>query len=122
MGELITTAQMEAIREIPLSGMQTPVSILRLESVANPDGDDTQVWAEIESTVGWIYEPLDYPKGDSVGGIQGVANEFRAYLPVDADIVVGDKLGVDGGLYSVVNVNDADTYRPMTRVALRKVE
>lgn len=122
MGELITAAQMEAISAIPLSGMQTPVSILRLELVANPDGDDQQVWTETEDTMGWIYEPLDYPKGDSVGGIQGVAHEFRAYLPVDADVRVGDQLGVDGAIFTVLNVNDADTYRPMTRAALRKVE
>lgn len=122
MGELITAAQMAAIREIPLAGMQTPVSILRLTSTANPDGDDTQVWAETESTIGWIYEPLDYPKGDAVGGIQGVANEFRAYLPVETEVEAGDRLGVDGEIYNVVNTNDADTYQPMRRAALRKVE
>ena len=122
MGELITAAQMEAIREIPLSGMQTPVSILRLEAVERPDGDDQQVWVEIESTMGWIYEPLDYPHGGAVGGVQAIAHEFRVYLPVETDIVPGDHLGADGQIFNVVNTNDADTYRPMLRAALVRAE
>lgn len=121
-GPLISEAQMEAIRGIPLAGMQTPVSILTLTTVSRPDADDQEVWAETDSVLGWIYEPLDYPKGDSVGGIQGIANEFRAYLPVGTLVEAGDRIGVDGQIYNVVNTNEADTYQPMLRAAMRRIE
>ena len=122
MEGLISAAEMEAIREVPLAGMATPCSILSLEPVPVADGDDRNEWVETASTVCWIWEPLGYPRGGEVGGVQGIAHEFRAYLPIDTDLEVGDRLGVDGEIYNVVNTNAGDTYRPMLRAALRKVE
>lgn len=121
MTELISAAEMDAIREVPMMGMQTVVSVLRLELVGISDGDDQQVWTEAQTVKGWIYEPLDYPRGNTTGGVQGTAQEYRAYLPVETDLSPGDRLGVEGVIYNVTDTNDGDTYRPMLRVALRKV-
>lgn len=119
---LISASEMEAIRKIPLQGMTTPVSILKLSTVTRDGADDLQVWATSESLLGWIWEPPDYPTGNVVGGVIGSSQEFRVYLPVGVDVEPGDRIGVAGLIYNVLNTNTANTYMPMLRLAVRRLE
>lgn len=120
--DLISPTEMEALRRIPLQGMTTPVSILKRQTIARDGADDQTVWVETETLNGWVWEVPDYPMGGEMGGVIGDAPAFRVYLPVGTDVDPGDQIGVDGVLYNVMNTNVANTYMPMLRVAVRRLE
>lgn len=120
--ELISPSEVDALGEYVEAGMQTPVSILSLTSIPVEDGDDQRVWATTANTMGWIFEPPDYPRGGQIGGVVGSAQEFRMYINRDIAVALGDRVGADGAIYEVLNSNDANTYRPMTRLSLRRAE
>lgn len=122
MAELITSSELGALREVVELGMQTEVSVLSLTDVEVDDGDTQQVWAETASVKGWLWEPVDYPRGGVVGGVRGEAHEFRLYLPIGTDLHVGDRVGVEGEIYNVVNTNASNTYQTELRASLRRLE
>lgn len=122
MGELVTTSELEALREVVELGMQTTISILREESIPVEDGDDQQVWATEEITKGWIFEPPAFSRGNVIGGVQGEVHEFRLFAPMGTDIQVGDRIGVEGQIFNVTDTNDTNTYQTELRASLRKVE
>lgn len=120
--DLISPSEMEALRRIPLMGMQTPVSILKYSAIQRDGADDQMVWLETETVNGWIWEPPDYPAGGVVGGVIADAPSFRVYLPVGVSVDVGDRIGADGVIYNVMNTNIANTFMPMLRLAVRRAE
>ena len=122
MAELITASELGALREVVETGMQTDVAILSLETVETTDGDDTTVWVEIASVKGWLWEPVDYPRGGVVGGVRGEAHEFRLYVPIGTDLHVGDRIGVTDDIYNVTNTNASNTYQTELRASLRRLE
>lgn len=119
---LVSESEIAALGEWVELGMTTPVSILTWEMVERDDSDSQNVWMETVSTLGWLWEPPDFPTGNDVGGVVGTAQDFRLYLKREVSVRPGDRVGVEGALYEVLNSNDANTFRPMTRVALRRVE
>ena len=122
MPGLVPTAALEHMAKLVERGMTTPVSILRNTPVARGDHDSQNVWAEIEDTMGWLWEPPEMPTGGDVGGVIGTANAHLLRLPRGTDCRVGDRIGVEGDLYEVLDDNSSDTYQTYLRLALRRVE
>jgi hypothetical protein len=119
---LVTESQMAALEDLVITGMTTPIAVLSLQTIEVEDGDDFRGWVQTADTDGWIWEPPDYPAGGVVGRVIGNAHEFRLYLRRRIDVQIGDRIGADGVVYEVLNTNDANTYQPMLRVALRRVD
>lgn len=122
MDGLISASEMEALRRIPLQGMTTPISILKRSTIERDGADPQTVWAVSEIINGWVWEVPEYTRGNTVGGVVGEAAAFRVYLPVGVDVEPGDQLGLDGLIYNVLNTNVANTYMPMLRVVVRRLE
>lgn len=120
--ELISQAELGALEDIVVAGMKTDVSVLRMETIEVEDGDDFRGWVEEASTTGWLWEPPDFPTGGDVGGVVGSAEEHRLFLRRAIEAGPGDRIGVEGVLYEVVNTNRSNTFQVMLRLALRRVE
>lgn len=120
--QLISPRELEALEKVVIAGMSTPTAILSYQAIANPDGDDRREWIQTDTTTGWLWEPPDFPTGGNVGGVVGVANEFRLFLRKEIEVEVGDRIGVEGVLYEVLNTNQSNTFQTMLRLSLRRVE
>ena len=119
---LISSAEMEALAETVIAGMDTPISVLSYQTITVPDGDDRREWVETATTTGWLWEPPDFPTGGNVGGVVGTAHEFRLFLRKEIEVEIGDRIGVEGVIYEVLNTNESNTFQPMLRVSLRRTE
>jgi hypothetical protein len=122
MAGLVSDAELAALGEVVELGMQTPVSLLRYELVARGDDDPQRVWTETATTVGWLWEPPEFPSGGDVGGVVGTSNAHLLRLPLGTDARAGDRIGVDGDLFEVLDDNSSDTYQTYLRLSLRRVE
>jgi hypothetical protein len=122
MAGLVSDAELAALGEIVEQGMQTPVTVLRMTEVTREDSDPQRVWTEILETKGWLWEPPEFPTGGDVGGVAGTANAHLLRLPLGTDAHTGDRIGVNGDLFEVLDDNSSDTYQTYLRLALRRVE
>lgn len=120
--ELVSQAELSALEDIVVAGMKTDVAVLRLQTIEVSDGDDYRGWVETETTTGWLWEPPDYPTGGDVGGVIGAATDHRLFLRSGIEATPGDRIGVDGVLYEILNTNQSNTFQVMLRLALRRVE
>lgn len=122
MAGLVSDAELAALGEVVERGMQTPVTVLRYSNVAREDDDPLRVWAEIADVMGWLWEPPEMPTGGDVGGVIGQANAHLLRLPRGTDCRTGDRIGVTGDIYEVLDDNSSDTYQTYLRLSLRRVE
>lgn len=120
--QLVSPAELEALEEIVVAGMSTPITILSLQEIEVPDGDYAREWVETADTTGWLWEPPDFPTGGNVGGVVGTAHEFRLFLRTEIEVDIGDRIGAHGVLYEVLNTNERNTFQTMLRLSLRRVE
>jgi hypothetical protein len=102
---LVSAAQMNALRTVAYNGLDTPISILRSTQIENDYGSE-EVWVTVEDTVGWIKE----------------TSVFRLDAPIDADIRSGDRVGIEGDMFSVNDVNTHNTIRVFCKATMRRVE
>jgi len=119
---LVPVAALNHMAKLVERGMTTEVSILRNEPVARGDDDPRKVWVELQTTKGWLWEPPEMPTGGDIGGVVGTANAHLLRLPRGTDCRTGDRIGVEGDLYEVLDDNSSDTYQTYLRLSLRRVE
>jgi hypothetical protein len=117
---LVSAAQMNALRTVAYNGLDTPISILRSTQIENDYGSE-EVWVTVEDTVGWIKE-MSTSKVAEVAGYLGVTSVFRLDAPIDADIRSGDRVGIEGDMFSVNDVNTHNTIRVFCKATMRRVE
>jgi head-tail adaptor len=120
-GPLVTDEMYVALRGFAYQGLQTPVAILRREVIANPYGDDTEVWVEEADTWGWIRQMND-PNIVAQSGVAQTTGVFRLELPVGIDVRAGDMVGVEGQTYMVENTSVEDTVQVFLEVYIRVTE
>ena len=122
MAGLVSDAELDALAEVVERGMTTPVSVLRYVTIERQDDDSLQQWGTIAVTTGWLWEPPEFPSGGDVGGVTGQANAHLLRLPRGTDARTGDRIGVNGEMYEVLDDNRADTYQTYLRLSLRRLE
>lgn len=122
MDGLVSEAELNALAEVVERGMKTPVSVLRYVEIERPDDDPLREWGTIATTVGWLWEPPEFPTGGDVGGVTGQANAHLLRLPRGTDARTGDRIGVDGDIFEVLDDNSSDTYQTYLRLSLRRLE
>lgn len=120
---LVTTTELEALRGVIESGMETTVTILRRTSSDNPYGDDqTDAYTPQSATVkGWL---RTVPEGtiDVVSGVMADVSIYRLFVPVGTDIRNGDRLMIEGRRYTVTDTNKESTYQVALKCSLRRLE
>lgn len=122
MGKLISDSQLNSLRSVAELGMQTDVTILRLERTDDPFGDDShQAWTETVTVRGWVRGAV---AGDirRAGGMTGVAQGYRLFVPTDTDVRNGDRVRIKGQDFTVQDTNIESTYRVVMRCEIERVE
>ena len=122
MAGLVSDAELRALGEVVELGMTTPVVVQRYESIERGDDDPQRVWTDIVYVDGWLWEPPEMPTGGDIGGVTGTANAHLLRLPLGTDARTGDRIGVDGDIFEVLDDNSSDTYQTYLRLSLRRVE
>jgi hypothetical protein len=149
MDPLLSVEELEAIRQVGESGMVTPVEIYR-QGVIKPFDPVYSTYAagydpnydygddELSSTLGswespdgpitamnvWILtNPLTKDFSDD-DGMLGIANQLTIRFPVGSNIAANDivKVVAGGREYTVVDVNDDDTWTEWGKASLRRRE
>lgn len=119
---LVTQSQIESLRSVVESGMETDVTILRAAQSDSPYGDDDETTFTTGVTVkGWLRE---VPQGtiDVVSGIVSTPGTYRLFLPVGTPIDPGDRALIGGKRYVVEDTNAESTYQVTLRVVLNRAE
>ena len=119
---LLTDTEMNAFRAAALQGMQTPCTIWRRTTVKTDDGWES-TYALSSTTKCWIYSTPTAVQ-DEVSGKIVTINTYRAFFPVDTDIIASDKVvdGVTGQEYLTSDTISENTWNAMLRVSLRFAE
>jgi hypothetical protein len=120
---LISDTEMEALRDLVLSGMETTVYVYNRTTTQTADGQETSYPASPSSTViGWLYEITPNATAMSViNGGEDLSELFRLYVPIETVINSGDKVVIGVGTYYVQHTNADNTYRTSMSVALRNL-
>jgi hypothetical protein len=117
-----SAAQMSALQEFALRGMQTTVTIQRKTLTDNDYGDrETVTWTPVATIKAWFWSRPTPVQTEDVGAVITV-NTYRLFVPVGTDIRVGDqiKMGVD--LYIVSDTTTESTWKAMLVCSLRRRE
>lgn len=121
---LVTPQMMRAVRDIGEQGLNTEVSILTRSILEGTGGDeDVEVWATTATVMAWVKEDDRGSPTIHIGdhtGVIGVIGRYRIHLPWDAVVQEGDMIGLDGEVFMVNTVNNANTLRVFTTVIARK--
>ncbi len=118
---------MEGIRSLVKIGMTTPVEIFRpnLDADADPSnvfGSDQKTYTSIGTILGWVFE-LTNPSYIGIGvGVQSYMMYYRMFVPVGTEIDSGYRVVIASTRYIVEDAAEDDTWQPMKRCTLRRLE
>lgn len=128
----LTPNQLERVRDIPLLGMTTLVTIER-RSDATPDpdndyGDDMLGYTTTNESRrmevrGWFFSTPTPQLSVDTGQVV-TANTYRLFLPVGTDILPGDHVHVGSAPddYTVSDTTAESTWLPLLTCSLRRRE
>lgn len=117
---LISDAEMNALRDVALQGMQTDVLLYPLSNVVTDDGQQT-TWTYSSTVKGWLYS-TPTPVITLVSGGMATVNTYRLFLPVDTAIDAGDHVIIGGRTFIVSDTTQESTWNPLLRCSLRYAE
>jgi hypothetical protein len=117
---LVSATQIAALRTVAYKGLETPISILRKETVENAYGSE-EMWVEVSDTLGWVREMSTTKAGEMLTFI-GTTGTFRLHVEADVDIRPGDTVGIEGTIFTVSDTNSDNTIRVFTTAIMRRVE
>ena len=117
---LLSPSELNAIRTVAPSGMQTTVNLFRLKTTDNAVGTE-QTYPPNGTVKGWLYS-TPTPTITLVSGEQAIVNTYRLFLPIGTDILTGDRVVIGAQEYTVSDTDAESTWLPMLTVSLRKVE
>ena len=119
---LLSSAEIDAFRDVALQGMQDDVAIYRRSTISTDDGM-TSEWAYLTTAKGWIYSvPTQHQS--LVSGEIVTINTYRLFVPVGTDIAQGDKVKIGGHSqeYICSDTISENTWQAVLRVSLRFAE
>lgn len=129
MGKLLTDGQLSSIQKVAKLGMQTVVTIYRrvattgLETTDDPYGSSLSFVEQETSTVvkGMLHStPTPTPQVDA--GQLVTVNTYRLWVPVDTDILPGDRVEIGANTYVVSDTTADQTWPAFLGVSLRLSE
>ena len=116
---LISSAELAALRGVAESGMQTTATIMR-QTRTETDLGTASTFTAVGTVVGWNYEITSNTATiEEVGGIAGVAEVHVFRAPWGTDIRSGDVLVMNNSSFRVEHTNADDTYAVWLICALR---
>lgn len=115
-------AQLHQLREVTLSGLQTPITIKRRSTTDSVYGDDEDVvYTTVGTAKAWLYStPTPVQRADTGSVI--TVNTYRMYVPYGANILPGDEVTAPSGTYIVSDTTGESTWQAMLVCSLRKRE
>ena len=117
---LISDSELAGLREIAETGMATPATLRRRQTVIDGDGRHS-AWVDLGTINGWLYS-VPTPLIIVNAGEQALVNTYRWFCPVGTDIRSGDKLIIGGSEYTVSDTTLESTWLPLLRCSLRRLE
>lgn len=119
---LLSARELRAIQEVAELGMVTPITIYRRTTTANAYGDAEQItYPKVGTAKGWLYSDPT-PVAVISGGQVAIVNTYRLYLPIGTDIAGGDRVGVEGRVFTVSDTTAESTWPALLNVSLRGIE
>jgi hypothetical protein len=120
MSPLLAASELDALRDLVESGMETDVTIRRHTTVEGEFGD-VDTFVEVERAKGWLREITTASANiDKVGGVIAVAETHRLFVPVGTDIQSGDVVLANGEHFRVQHTDASSTYLTHITAMLRR--
>jgi hypothetical protein len=125
-GKFFTPGQMTAIQKIGLKGMTTPVEIFRriVGDESDPYGSDVTYdeVTPIGGCLGWLHS-TPTPMQQIDNGMLVTFNTYRLYVPVETNILPGDRVVLNGTAeYNVSDTTNDETWPALLACSLRLKE
>ena len=117
---LVSEAEMEALRDVAESGMQTTVTIMTRATSQTVDGQ-VSTWTSSGTVMGWLYS-TPTPQIAMVSGVMATVNTYRLFVPVGTAIVAGDQVVIGAQTFVVSDTTAESTWKPLLRCSLRLTE
>lgn len=117
---LLSDAEMAALREIALSGMQSSVEVWTRSTLRTDDGWE-DVFAYSATVDGWI-DSTPTPMQTEVSGKVTTVNTYRLFVPVGTAVEPGDHVVSGGKTFIVSDTTSESTWQAMLKVSLRFAE
>lgn len=122
MSALVSAAELNSLRALVESGMETDVTIKR-HTTAQADFGDVDTFTEVATVKGWIREITTQTATiGEVGGVIAIAETHRLFVPVGTDIQSGDIVIVSGQSFRVQHTDETNTYETHITAMLRRAE
>lgn len=120
---LVDADMLDALAETAELGMASTVEIYRKADAINDFSDDAESYPEDpdETVAGWLRVQPDHDLTVERGAVVH-SEEARLFVPRAVTLSRGDKIVVSGEAFYVVDVNTHNTYRVLTRAALRRLD
>lgn len=118
---MLTSDQLDAMRETLEASLPETARIMRLSLVANGKGGQTEESDEVEEVAARL-EPLNERREESTfGGRLGSVVAWIITLPYGTEIQQADQLVINGRTFEVTGVKGGRTYEISTRVECREI-
>lgn len=120
---LVDADMLDALAETAELGMTSTVEIYRKTDAINAFSDDSETYPDDpnETVDGWLRVQPDHDLTVERGAVVH-SEEARLFVPRATTLSRGDKVVVGGESYYVVDANTNNTYRVLTRAALRRLD
>lgn len=120
---LVDDAMLDALAETAELGMVSDVLVYRKTDAVNDFSDDGESYPTDPdvTTKGWLRLQPDYDLTVDRGVLQHT-EDARLFIPRSIPLHRGDKVVVGDENFFVVDSNNNNTYRVLTRAALRRLD
>lgn len=120
---LVDEEMLDALAETAELGMASTVAIYHKVDAENAFTDDAETYptSPDETVAGWLRVQPDHDLTVERGAVVH-SEEARLFVPRAVTLSRGDKVVISGEAFFVVDANTHNTYRVLTRAALRRLD
>lgn len=117
---LLSAAELAAVQDVAMSGMQTDVTLSTRTTVSTDDGQQS-TWTTGVTVKGWLHS-TPTPVITVVSGVMATLNTYRLFLPVGTVVSPGDHAVIGSQTYIVSDTTNDETWPALLRCSLRLAE
>lgn len=122
MKSLLSSSELGTLQVWAEVGMNDTITIQRPTQTDSSFGDDEVVtYTTVGTSKAW-FRSTPTPVATADTGVLITVNTYRLLVPVGTDILPKDQVLVGGDTYLVTDTNAESTWKPSTRVSLRRRE